>query len=116
MFCTEAVESLTAVGMARGDSSTATNIDKPVTDPIAKECQKACPTNCGLESLLSEGWKIDTNMPKRFNPDLWTDRHKTIFGDCTCKGTQYVMSKGDSKNDAVLKEIDLLKREVELLK
>ena len=83
------------------------------------KCNDACAeeVDCGRDGLLSEGWKIDTTMQKERIKEF--SKKYPFVGDCTCKGTQYVLSMVEKKVEAsqeVDKNIDLLKKEIELLK
>jgi hypothetical protein len=82
------------------------------------KCGAACTTDCDLDNLLTNGWKIDTNMPKKIQPPSMTEVEAALYG-CVCKGTQYVLSNADNNSDDGTepnKNIELLKKEIELLK
>ncbi|MBC7961616.1 MAG: hypothetical protein H7Y05_01585 [Steroidobacteraceae bacterium] len=77
-------------------------------------CLTACTIDCDLKGLLSNGWKIDTNMPKRITPPS-NDVLELMY--CECTGTQYVLSKSDNKEAGDTNiNVELLKKEIELLK
>jgi hypothetical protein len=110
--------------------------------PLDGLCNAACSTP-KIEDYLKSGWKIDTNQPTRFIPNIsddWaqymakSEHNRTGYTDikwvlkkyCTCHGTKYVLSKTEKKvvvdpppdnTVELLKEIELLmKKEIELLK
>lgn len=86
-------------------------------------CEQKCGVDCRLDGLISEGWKIDTNMTKQVPLKEWPLEK---FNQCICNGTQYVLSKvekevevaigTDKDTEFLKKEIELLKKEIELLK
>jgi FtsZ-binding cell division protein ZapB len=108
-------------------------------------CNKACTTS-KIEDYLKDGWKIDTNTPTSFRPDLSEEQAENVAKDfarsgvgvgmkrnytgeeipilikissCMCSGTKYVLSKVDKKFEVVPppdNTVELLKKEIELLK
>jgi hypothetical protein len=111
----------------------------------SKKCQDICSRRSGpdAKSLLSEGWKIVSSSPKEVIGEYYwyTPCNGCEPHGCTCFGTEYILRKDDpapkvetpnSELDALDKnkrtglhapiietssnELDLLKRENELLK
>lgn len=60
----------------------------------ADSCKKECFVACNLYSLLSDGWIIETKMPKEITNTEWKNYWLWQSG-CTCTGTQYVLSKDE---------------------
>ncbi len=81
------------------------------------DCAAKC-GDCGLQNLLSEGWIVVLKTPKEIIKEEWWSGGGINFG-CTCIGTQYVLSKGEKKvgvTNNTDKTAELLKNEIELLK
>lgn len=113
-------------------------------DEFRPLCEQACRTP-RIEDYLKNGWKIVTNQPTRFIPNISEDTAKAILKDavergllknsattetiksfstyfCECGGTKYVLSMEEKKveiapePDKNNKNMELLKKEIELLK